>query len=412
MNIKQLYISLFVLFMHIMPLPTQAAQTEHEAYTSLSELGFENLQIKKIGNITYVALEDNIYRGVYRGIGIALEALSPSATNNADTIILVAKQNDVPRVTVTAIHSEDQQWHISSVYGEEKAAAKALKGKKRKSSFGKIDLTLQPEIMIDSLLKDNNGKIGLALSPSLNVTLWKGASLTAQVIVPIWDNIDYKRDIPHVLPGVMTLNQMLCANQKIEIEASAGIFRMSGDYTGESRSGIDIKTRFHLNNRIDLGLDLGYTGAVTTTDAKWNFKKWDTFFGLGQINYYEPLINCQFNLQAGQFTYGDTGIRLDVVRRLAEYSVGCYGAYCDKEVGMGIFCSIPFGPKKKMKHTSVRVSLPESLAWNYLIQNDSKKFVKENCGIIYSTTTDGNYSNNYWQPEYITKYVLKFLTEK
>ena len=391
-----------------------AAISVSEAYQKLSALGFENLKIKQQGNTTYIALEDNVYRGTYRGLGVALQQLSPSEDNraNADTIILFALEQQMPRLTLTAIHNTHDQWSVNAEYGASKDYQKLNREKRRDSSLGKVDFVIHPEIMIDSLFHDNNGMIALGIAPAIEVGFWKGAKLTAQVIIPIWNNIDVDDANDKIRPGIITLSQKLMSNQWADITATAGIFRVDASRFATNQQGLDLKAIGHINNRLDVGIEVGYTGAMYLEGSKWKFDKWDNLNVLGNISYYEPLINCQFNLRGGQFVYGDKGVRFDAVRRLAEFSVGCYGTYADKEKGMGLTCSIPFGLKKKLKHNAVRISLPESIVWNYCLQNETKPFIQNKCGVVYSTTTDGRYSNNYWNPEYVAKYVQKFVNNQ
>lgn len=409
---KKILALLICLIVALLPKYSFAAISVSEAYQKLTSLGFENLKIKQQGNTTYIALEDNVYRGTYRGLGVALQNISPDNQQSADTIIMTALQNQMPRITLTAIHNTHNQWLVEAEYGAGKNAQKLNREKRRESSLGKVDFVIHPEIMIDSLFHDNNGMIALGVAPALEVSLWKGAKFTAQVIIPIWNNIDIADANDKIRPGIITLSQNVLSNQWADVTVTAGIFRVDASRFATNRQGFDLKAIGHINSRLDVGVEVGYTGASYLEDSKWKFDKWDKLNVLANISYYEPLINCQFNLRGGQFVYGDKGVRLDAVRRLAEYSVGCYATYADKEKGMGFTCSIPFGLKKKMKHNAVRISLPESIGWNYCLQNETKPFIKNSYGVIYSTTTDGQYSNNYWNPEYVAKYVQKFVNNQ
>lgn len=385
-----------------------SAINSDQALRQLDNLGFENLKLHQEGNTTYLTAEDNVYRGLYRGIGTICRTLSP--TPAADTIVLVVLQHQMPRLTVRAIHNEADQWQVTAQYGaDSKAMRKLSRQRNSSSSLGKVDFVIHPDLMLDSLFHDNNHRFALNVAPAIEMSLWPGAKLTAQVIIPLYNNIDTDPTYDKIRPGIMTLSQHLTVNRWLEGTLTAGIFHTNQSIFADTRQGLDLQLTSHLTSKLDLGVNVGYTGSFSLEGSSWNFERPDRLNVLGRIGYYEPRINSQLNIYAGQFVYGDAGVRADFTRRLAEYAVGFFGTYAQKEQAIGFYCSIPIGPKKKMRHTAVRLSLPESMCWDYSMPNYSKPFSKDRLGVTYNTTTDGRYSNDYWQPEYVARYVGKFL---
>lgn len=401
----------FLFFSLITCLYSFAAIDSEHVLTHLEALGFENLKCIQENHTTYLTAEDNVYRGNYRGIATLLQNISPDEGHHeTDTILLVVLENKSPRMTIHAVHDMTGKWDISAEYGgNQKALQKLHSTDNNNSSLGKVDFVIHPQFMVDSLLHDNNHRFAFNIAPAIEITLWKGAKLTAQVIIPVWNNIETDKTYDRIRPGIMTISQQLNIGNRAELTATAGIFHTHQSLYADCRQGVDLDFLAHLTSKVDVGVQAGYTGKFYLDNAAWKFEKLEKLNLLGRISYYESSINSQFNLYFGQFVYGDKGVRIDATRRLAEYSIGCFGTYSNKNSGLGFYCSIPFGPKKKMKHNAVRISLPESLNWDYSIPNYAKEFTIERCGVTYSTTTYDLYSNNYWQQEYIVKYVKKFL---
>ena len=378
---------------------------------ALQTLGFENIAVSQQGRTTYVALEDNVYRGTYRGLYVALQAISPRVeTGMADTIVLVQLVNQMPRVTVNAVH-DASHWTVRADYGDNGVLRRLHGQKRRNSSVGKVDFVIAPEVMIDSLLQDHNFWIDLGVTPTIEMTPWHGARLSAGVTFSVINTVNTDYHYPKVRPSVMSLSQQLLATRWLDATLTAGLFRVKGAVLADNRWGADLNVKAHLTSRVDAGVEVGYTGAQYFEGSSWKFSALDQVNALASVSYYEPLINCQIDLKAGRFVYGDCGAKLSLTRRLAEYAVGCYGAVTSSEVGMGVYCSIPIGAKRKMRRGPVRISLPQSMNWEYCIQNYAKAYTYDKHGVTYMTTPEGEYSNKYYQVEYIAKYLSKMLNQ-
>lgn len=374
---------------------------ESAATNKLVSLGFENVKVKKQGNILYAAIEDNIYRGSYRGLGVAIESLITQQDNTQnDTLILVALENLIPRITLTAIHSVNG-WNINTEYGGEKAMKNLKHVKKTNNSLGKVDIVVHPRVTMTNYIYSQTWEAAIDLAPSIEVDLWKGAKATVQVALPIWNN--YVRDNSYgcVRPGYMTLSQKLLSNNKFDATISAGIF-------SQNRNGVDLRGMFHINKSLDLGFIAGYTGGWYVESGKWNFCELDKLNYCIKADYYEHYSNCQIQLMAGQFVYGDMGARIDISRHLAEFNLGVFGTLSKGETDTGFFLSIPLGTRKMPKHRYARVRLPESFSWEHNMFNYGK-YLKNHQGVSYKTASNQDNGDKYWQPQYIKEYVVKYL---
>lgn len=378
-----------------------ATLSESDAYKKLESIGFDNIKVHKEDNTLYVALEDNIYRGTYRGFGVALDALiERNEVSEGDKIILVALENQMPKVTITAMHSSETGWSINVAYGNE-AEKHLRKSKVRNSSFGKIDVVFYPKITVANYLYTQAWEAAIDIAPALEIDLWKGAKATLQVAIPLWNNFKRDNSFDYIRPGFATLNQQLISNQWIEANLTAGIF-------SQNRNGVDLRATAHLNKNLDLGFIAGYTGGWYVDDGKYKFCQLDKLNLLFKADYYEQNSKVQVQLLAGKFVYGDMGARVDISRHLAEYNIGVYGSLAKDDKDAGFFLSIPIGPKKMPKHGVVRARLTESMSWQQNMFNHGT-YLQKHLGVMYKTAPNQGVGDKYWQPEYIQEYVVKYL---
>jgi len=400
-----LYIFLLLVVLYI-PNTSFAIVNENYAYQVLKDLGFENIQVSHKDNVLFVALEDNRYRGNYRGAGIALKALSNNDSAN-DTICLILKENDMPRVKLDVQHIEGI-WYIDSNYACANDMLPFKGTKKEEKSYGKVDFVITPLIELDSLFKDYAERFAIDIAPSIEMTPWKGAKFSSQIIIPVYNNMRQTKYYDKIRLGTTILNQKILSNRKLDIDATAGLFYVNLRRRNHNQYGGKINIDYHLNKRIDLSVSSSYTGEWTFVDNSLDFQDIENLSVLGKISYYEPLINCKLIVSGGKYVSDDWGARIDVVRTLAEYNIGAYATLNEDDKSFAIYCSIPLGLKKKMKRYPVRIRLNESLNWEYNTEYSYKK------GIELNTRSDASetYStSNFWNPKYIAKYVKQFLNE-
>lgn len=380
--------------------------TEQEASQILIDLGFENVKVRKNNNTMYVALEDNIYRGTYRGYGIALNNLTTTDKHNTeiDTIVLVALDNQMPKLQLTALYSGDGGWNLKADYVGSETMHYLKDIKQKNSSLGKLDFVIHPHITLQNYVYTQLWEAAIDISPALEINLWKGASATVQVAIPLWNNFIYDENYRSLHPGYMSFTQQLFSNQWAEASVSVGIF-------SQNRNGVDLRGTVHINKALDFGLIAGYTGGWYVESGKWHFCELDRFNLLARIDYYEKYSNCQVQLIGGQFVYGDFGARLNISRHLADFNLGIFGTMTEGENDLGFYFSIPLSGKKMPRHNRVRVRLPESISWEQSMFNYGD-YLHNHRGVMYRTTSNQDLGEKYWQPQYVEEYVLKYLKDK
>ncbi len=377
----------------------------------LQQLGMENIQTvtEENGNTT-IAFEDNVYRGTYRGIGKAIEAAMEGM--HRGNLQMVVLNHNIPQICIMLTEKEITEYKekritIGEVYRQmgisydTDEAMEVLKKTHRtlNSSFGKVDIVIYPEVKLENSGFDQLYTYYVNLAPAVEMPLWKGAELTAQVIFPIATNLNgqYKK----IRPGVMTLSQEFYWGKTFTGRLVAGNFT-------NNRMGVQAEMKWRASNgRVELGAVAGGTiQSIITNNEGWYLSRKKRMNAAVKASVYEPRFNLQFDVQASRYLYGDYGLRGDCTRHFGEYAIGVYGMYVDGELNGGFHFAIPLPGKKWAKNRGVRVRQADYFAMEYSMTTWGK-YADRNMGKTYKTRPDENRSNRLFQPDYIRYFLIK-----
>ncbi|WP_455668826.1 hypothetical protein [Phocaeicola sp.] len=376
----------------------------------LQQLGMENIRTSHTDSKTVVAFEDNVYRGTYRGIGKAIIAALDVLNNGG--LEMVVTDNNIPQLCISisqelAAEYKSGKADIREVYRQmgiscdTRQAMEILKSnhKVTNSSFGKVDIVIYPEVKLENSGWDALYTYYVNLAPAVEMPLWKGAELTAQVIFPIATNLNgqYKK----IRPGVMTLSQEFYWGKTFTGRLVAGNFT-------NNRMGVQAEMKWCASNgRVELGAVAGGTiQSIITNNEGWYLSRKKRMNAAVKASVYEPRFNLQFDVQASRYLYGDYGLRGDCTRHFGEYAIGVYGMYVDGELNGGFHFAIPLPGKKWAKNRGVRIRQADYFAMEYSMTTWGK-YADRNMGKTYKTRPDENRSNRFFQPDYIRYFLIK-----
>ena len=82
--------------------------------SKLKELGFENVDLTCIGDTMYLSVEDPVYRGTFRGAGVALKNLSLLCPS-IHCYDVVVKEDNVDKYAISA-QMENGHWRVEVDY--------------------------------------------------------------------------------------------------------------------------------------------------------------------------------------------------------------------------------------------------------------------------------------------------------
>ena len=208
------------------------------------------------------------------------------------------------------------------------------------------------------------------LNPAVEMALWKGGKMTAQVILPVATNLS--GEMKRIRPGIIALSQDVRFRHNIFGKMTVGNFT-------NNRYGAQLEIKYRTNNgRWELGGTAGSTGfsAITREDG-----------------------------------YGDYGVRGDCTRHFGEYAIGLYALCTDGEINGGFHFAIPLPGKKWSRKGFFRVKPADYFAWAYGMVADGE-YIEKQLGKSYSTRPNENRSSNFYQPDYIRYFLIKELQKE
>lgn len=375
----------------------------------LAGLGMENIRCVEQAGTCTVAYEDNVYRGTYRGIG---EAVQAALQGHEQSVRLVVLRNRVPRLCVTLPSGLVEAYRagtvtLQQVYArmdisvDTDEAMLALTGESRlqRPAAGKVDITVYPELFLENNTFDELYTYAVNLNPALEMQLWRGARLTAQVVIPVVTNLT--GEFNRVRPGIIALSQEVRFRRNIFGRVAVGNFT-------NNRYGVQLDTRYRADDgRLELGAQVGSTGfSATTREDGWYMGRRQRINASLSAMYYIPQLNIQADLRAGRYLYGDCGVRCDLTRHFGEFAIGVYGLYTDGEVNAGFHLATPLPGRKWRRRGFLRVKPASYFQWQYGLVAHGK-YYDEKMGRGYSTRPDDNRSADFYQPDYIRYFLIK-----
>lgn len=400
-----------------------------EVGAALVRLGMENVRATATnGNRVTVAFEDNVYRATYRGIGAAVEAaldtlvsctgggtmawVAGAGGGEAPELELVVLDNGVPRLYIhlppeLVAGYREGRVDIRGVYAamalsyDTDPAMLRLRGvtAAQNRSQWKADVVVYPGLTLQNFRLDRLYSYAVTLSPAVELSPWKGARLTAQVVFPVATNMqgEYRK----IRPGVMALTQE---------------FRLPGNWQGELSAGNFTDNRFGgqggmrwqtANGRLELAALVGVTAYSGIRDGEgWYISTRQRVDGSVRASVYEPHYNLQFDLRAARYVFGDMGVRADCTRHFGEVAIGVYGMVVEGIMNGGFHFTVPLPGKRWKRERAVRIRPAGYFAAEYS-REPPGEYMERRMGYTYDTRADANRSERFYQPEFVRYYLMR-----
>ena len=216
--------------------------------------------------------------------------------------------------TVPEVNHRD--WNVSYDLGKVWEQARNIK--KENSSLYKVDIVVYPELSLKNLVITQIYQVLFNLAPAIEVSLWKGMKMTAQLVCPIY-NDGYSSLYNKVHPGFIGISQTVRLPYNIWGTLTIGHF-------SNERYGVDLKVkhRFIRNNRFGIEGRIGYTGTSYWDGFTCHYgTKMKLTWSLGG-SFYWPKYNIETNMKFEQYLLGEKGFRIDFIRHFRYASVGFY----------------------------------------------------------------------------------------
>lgn len=386
-----------------------ACQTGEGVADALAEMGFENVRWVENAKERVYTIENNMYRVQSVGIAKAVEVIQEGGLPKGKRCRVIVLSHNIPQVALTydPLPGADSlaadttgvsgaDWSVS--YELEDSWKNVKKERKRNSSLFKVDLLVYPQLYFKNVVITQIYQACLEISPAIEVSLWPGSRLTAQVIFPAY-NDGYPGEMKKIRPGYLTLEQNFRLPYRIKGQAVVGVFDRR-TFGGELNLFYPFRDeRFSLEGKFGV-VGEGYFRNFST--FRYNGAT-DFYCSVGG-NFYWPQYDTQIKLCAERYLLKEVGMRAELIRHFKYVSIGFYAVKCNKADSNGGFkLTIALPPYKYKRHKYIpRVSTGAGTGITYNAGNEAKYYL-----MPYSTV-DGHLMTK--QNEYNPFFIKRELT--
>jgi hypothetical protein len=357
--------------------------------SGLAEKGFEDVRVVLEGGRVIVTSKSKTYQDGVEATREVMASLLSGAKEKLNgrqktNVTLISQRRKIPIVAISIPENEYLSLLNSRSPGRElitnvdvslnvgSAWKRTRKVRKAKSSLWKLDIIIHPQFKANFGDYSDPVKAQVNLAPRMTTTLWKGMSISAQVIIPLYNELgelgEYWR------PGFLTLNQTLRLPLDTFASATLGYFT-------QDRYGGDLEVRkYFADGRFSIGANAGYTGFASYLKGVWYYTNIDHLTGCIDARYRISRFNLSLGATYGRFLYKDEGWRFDVFRRFGETGIGFFALKTRGATNGGFSLSIPIFPSRYLPAGRIRVSPAKEFQWEYRYKTLPKKGIQYNTG--------------------------------
>lgn len=380
-------------------------QTGEDVVSALVKMGFENVGCTEYDKERVYTIQNSAYRLQGVGIAKAVDVIQNMGLPEDKSCRIIVLDNNVPQISLCYRPTESdslseatrQGWNVSYDLGG--AWKQARKIKKANSSLFKVDIVVYPELSLKNLVITQVYQVLFNLSPAIEVSLWKGMTLTAQMVIPIY-NDGYPTHLNKVHPGFVGLSQKARLPYNIWGTLTVGHF-------SSERYGVDLQFihRSIWDERFSLSGRIGYTGSGYWDGFTMHYgtrKRWTWSLGAG---FYWPRYNVETMMKVEQYLLGEKGVRVDMIRHFRYASIGFFAMKAKGAKSNGGFrFQIALPPYKYKRHGYIpHITPSENMGMAYNAGNEQYYYRG-----YRALPSDNIMRNNSFNPYFIKSELLNF----
>ncbi len=329
---------------------------------AFTKQGFEQLQIRRRGQLLSATFENNTYNvNELDAIGVALGTLALCADERKDTEIQITLLNQ--SMPVISIKTGTLQYRRFLKYERAYAPLKISDDTPDwittpGFSVSKLRLTLSPKITSGIATEYGIWDYSWSLQSNVSLDLWSGAKASTTYNTLISESEDFEEG------GVYSANRQRDGLKEWSLQQAFGITNnlLTQFHVGQIRHdyrGIQNETTWQSPRGIHkFGWKLG------SFEHK-DFNNQTREYYLGSYRYYLPSLDINLNMTAGQFWEQDTGILLESQFRFRDNRITLFYKNTDAQF-IGMRWTLPLTPRRDFNAKGLQVRGHES--WTYSIQ--------------------------------------------
>ena len=348
--------------------PDPAGSGEDSVALAIVKKGYENVLVAERNDTLYVGFENRVWRWETRAVADLVELLAP-ALREKETLSLTCLHEGIPlltlilkkdlytdliehKITAKAFSDSLKSLMPAKTYTEISRHAAAVN-----TFYNKVDISIGPLFKAQFGNWSDPVQVQFSVVPSIRVVFLKGLSLTAQVILPLYNDLEPSGS--YVRPGLLVLSQTFRLPLNFFVNVSAGYFT-------RDQYGISAELRkYFFNGKLALGAVGGYTGTATMTAGKWAWTPVQDFTWFADASYRFAVADLTIDAGYGRFIAGDMGWRCDVSRQFGEVSIGFFAMQSGGIVNGGFNFVVPLPPRRYGTKNYVRLRPESYVPWEY-----------------------------------------------
>lgn len=343
------------------------------AVDELVKQGFENVRLVENEDEYIYTIENNIYKAQGVGIAKAIDIIQKHGLPTDKRCKVIVTHLEVPELSLTyhpnrndSTETDDKAgWQTSYEIGQSWDSIK--KEKAKNSSRFKVDILVYPQLSYKNLIITQIYQVLFTLNPAIEVSFWPGMKLTAQVIIPIYnDGYGTLYDVVH--PGFLTFSQSFRLPYNIKGKMTIGYF-------SSDRFGADLML-FHpfKDERFSMEGRIGITGIGYWNGFKLHYDRDMCLTWTLGTNFYWPKYNTMFSLKGEQYILQEKGIKFEMTRHFRYASIGFYAVKAERANSNGGFkfqvLLPPYKHKRFKKKYIPRISMSNNMGILYNAGNE------------------------------------------
>lgn len=352
----------------------QSSALSERISRTLTEKGFENVSVAEGQGRVIATFENRVYRYDAKGVQEAIKAIMP-LLENTHQLILIPVRKGIRLGAISVPASSYYAFTQGEISREVFISAIEVSldlpnntrlehpGKANKTAF-RTDVLVRPQFAAEFGNFDDPVESQINLVPEISMLLWPGASVTAQLILPIQNELAEQGD--YVRPGLLTLNQTLRGPRNTFVSMTLGSFT-------QNRYGMDGEVRkYAFNGRLSAGIRAGYTGFLSYEAGEWLYGDLEAVTYSVDMAYQAlPQYNLTLRGAYAKYLFGDTGWHLEAHRSFGEFEIGLFGLLADTwtSSNAGARITIPLPLRKHARPARFRARTAEQFQWEYRYRN-------------------------------------------
>jgi len=187
--------------------------------------------------------------------------------------------------------------------------------------------------------------------------LWSGMSINWGILFPFTNDLDNRPQI--IRPAPLFVNQFYKKDNHF-VSATVGLFH-------NDQYGVNLQYRqTDFKSAWSYGAELGLTGMYYFPRGGLYYEKMDKLLALVDVEYRFQKLDLLLKATAGQFMYGDKGLRFDFIRQYSNIEIGLFAVGTQNGATAGFNFAVPIPPGKIIQTKKFQFRTGQEFRWEYL----------------------------------------------